>query len=75
MASDRSPRGAAEDDAATTAPVEAESDGAGEADTEGHMMLPDSTSRWLAQDREREIRKHLSDRQLERQSKDSRPRK
>jgi hypothetical protein len=46
-----------------------------EGDTEGHMMLPDRTSQLLARDREREIRQHLSRRELERQSRDSRARK
>lgn len=44
-------------------------------DTEGQMMLPDATGRWLAQDRERDIRKHLSGRQLERQAREARKRK
>jgi hypothetical protein len=42
-------------------------------DTEGQMMIPDGTSRLLARDRERDIRKHLSDREMERQARDARP--
>jgi hypothetical protein len=41
-------------------------------DTEGQMMLPDGTSRMLARDRERDIRKHLSSREIERQARDAR---
>jgi hypothetical protein len=37
------------------------------------MMIPDGTSRLLARDRERDIRKHLSDREMERQARDARP--
>jgi hypothetical protein len=44
-------------------------------DTEGHMMLPDRTSQMLARDRERDIRQHLSRRELERQAKEGRGRK
>lgn len=44
-------------------------------DTEGQMMVPDGTGRWLAKDRERDIRKHLSGRQLERQAREARKRK
>jgi hypothetical protein len=61
----------ADEPTATTDAASTPTDG----DTEGHMMLPDRTSQLLARDREREIRQHLSRRELERQSRDSRARK
>ena len=74
MGSDQNPFGVDPDDADATQQTGTgpESD---DTDTEGHMMLPDGTGRWMAEARERDIRKHLSGRQLERQAKDNRPRK
>lgn len=46
-----------------------------ENDTEGQMMIPDGTGRYLARDRERDIRRHLTDRQLERSAQQARKRK
>jgi hypothetical protein len=46
-----------------------------EQDTEGQMMLPDATGRWLARDRERDIRQHLSGRQMKEAAKEARKRK
>jgi len=57
--------------ATTSEPTTTEKD----TDTEGQMMLPDSTAQHLARDRERDIRQHLSRRDMERQAKDSRQRK
>ena len=76
MGSDQNPFGVDPDDAEATQQTGTgpESEGSGD-DTEGHMMLPDGTGRWMAEARERDIRKHLSGRQLERQAKDDRRRR
>ncbi len=72
MGSDRNPFGVDPDDAEVTeAGTRPQSEEAAE-DTEGHMMLPDGTGRWMAEARERDIRKHLSSRQVERQAKGDR---
>ena len=70
MATDRTPRGLDPEDTNRSETTPAADD-----DTEGQMMLPDGTGRWLARDRERDVRKHLSGRQLERQAREARKRK
>ena len=72
MTTERDPRGLEPEETTSQAEETAPADGD---DTEGHMMLPDGTGRWLARDRERDVRKHLSGRQLERQARDARKRK
>jgi hypothetical protein len=75
MGSDRTPFGVDPTDTESTQPTGTGPELDAPNDTEGHVMFPDGTSRWLAQNRERDIRKHLSDRQIERQAKGARKRK
>jgi len=69
MTAEKTPRGAGPEDTNRPNAGEPEADAQ---DTEGQMLLPDGTSRWLAGDRERDIRKHLSGRQQERQAREAR---
>lgn len=75
MSTDRKTHGQTQPDETTAGSAASTDLGPTDADTEGQMMLPDRTSQHLARDREREIRQHLSRRELERQAKDSRQRK
>lgn len=70
MATDRNPLpGGSDDPKQDSAAPGADAE---DNDTEGQMMIPDGTGRYLARDRERDIRRHLSDRQLERTARQAR---
>ncbi|HVL53881.1 MAG TPA: hypothetical protein VM344_06430 [Vitreimonas sp.] len=75
MATDRNPLGLGTDDAESAPDTTTPGPEAEDTDTEGQMMIPDGTGRFLARDRERDIRRHLSNRQQEQAAKEARRRK